>query len=824
MKQFISYIILIFTLAWLSVSAQLFEYRKLDINSLIQNQSVSVQVNSNFDLGKLSNIFDRDTLSLARTPGVNPLVITLSFTDSIEIVKSKILSSVGNGIWLIESAMTPEDLQQQRRTYKVLLNDSSLTDNQWDSLEFEKRYVKIIRLTLTKTTEGNFVRLNEWELYEYVSLAYLKLEPPAITMKPAWQYKIWKVWRASEIDTILIENSLVKWTSSDSSVAFVDSTGTVFGVSKGKATINAEYDKYKGKCSVNVEQGLRSTDPGDIIVTHISRLPSIDFVWGSLNPARDGWPLVGDSVTWVAHVLNLSKHYRKNVQYEWQITYLSSYQVLGGTIDLPPFSTVNIDYKTAWNFDSNQLEFKINPNYSIPEAEEDNNSISFYTYALSAGFYVEESLNNYFREYQHLLNQHRNCWEDWANSILQIVNFKFNTPFIDTSSSLMYEQYRIDKIVIVPDGSLPLDGVNSVTSPNFSDKSVDLIRGFPDSLILANIYGNHFSPYYTNPFYFDQAFVNDLLQARYLVDPKGFSVSDNSFGDVVNIKESGNYIGGTNFLPWESGKLVHKFQNSGLLYGDNVGVSFDEYSWNALSLIAGHRATLGNYNPPGNSGEYLNDLPENNIVTLMDSSGNPLSGANVRVFRSSGKLGVMFGKYYDSIPDMEFTSDEFGKVNLGRCPFDEFGAIFYGMGNANVVILIRVQQGDKAGYRFLDITEFNRHYWSGQIDTANYELKYNLYPVITSVNDNKNSSYDILQIRYNSMNSSATAVIHLEQPSQINLSIYTSLGRLVGEINESISIPGISELSLDRFNLSKGIYLCRLKTGAANQIKKICVY
>ena len=819
MKQFVLYIFLIIALALQSASAQLFEYRKLDINSLIQNQIVTVQVNTNFDLGKLSNIFDGDITTLARTSGVNPLIITLTFSDSIEIVKSKLYTTAGDGIWLIESAMTPEDLQQQRRTYKVLVNDSSLYDSQWDSLEFEKSSAKYIRLTLLKTTGGNFVRLNEWVLYQYVSLAYLKLEPANITLKPAWQYKIWKVWRASEFDTILIDNSLIKGTSSDTNIAYVDSTGTVFGVSKGKATINAEYDKYKGVCSVNVEQGLRSTDPGDIIVTHISRLPSIDFVWGSLKPDKDGWPSEGDTVTWQAHVLNLSKHYRKNVEYIWGGTVIKS-----GTIDLPPFNSVNINYKTAWSFDRHQLEFKINPNNTIPEVEEDNNSISFFTYSLSAGFYVEESLYNYFREYQFQLNSGKNCWEDWANNNLRLLNDKLSVIVIDTITNYFEEKYRIDKINIVPDSSLPLDGGNEITSPNFKDKSVDIIRGFPATLLQTNIYNNHFSGYYYNPFYFDQSFAKDILQARYIVDPIGFNVSDNGSGDVVNIKDNGNFIAGTVFLPWQSGKILD-IVSKGLIFDHEyiLDFDFDGYSIEALRRILGHRATLGNYNPPGNSGVYLHDLPENNIVTILDTSGNPLSGANVRVFRSSGKQGVMYGKYYDSIPDMEFTSDELGRVNLGRCPFDEFGAIFYGMNNANVVILIRIQQDYNAGYRFLDITQFNLKYWAGYKDTAYYELKFNLLPVITSVEENINEDVQF-DIRYNPSNSSATAVIQLEHPSLINLSIYTSDGRLVGTINESISIPGISEINLDKFNLSPGLYFCRLTAGIRTQMKKVYFY
>ncbi|MBI5323721.1 MAG: hypothetical protein HZB41_00290 [Ignavibacteriae bacterium] len=83
MKHFIIDILFFLIISWLPVSAQLYEYRKLDLNTLISNQSVSVQVNSSFDFGKLTNIFDGDSITLARSSGINPLVITLSFADSI---------------------------------------------------------------------------------------------------------------------------------------------------------------------------------------------------------------------------------------------------------------------------------------------------------------------------------------------------------------------------------------------------------------------------------------------------------------------------------------------------------------------------------------------------------------------------------------------------------------------------------------------------------------------------------------------------------------------------------------------------------------------
>lgn len=56
-----------------------------------------------------------------------------------------------------------------------------------------------------------------------------------------------------------------------------------------------------------------------------------------------------------------------------------------------------------------------------------------------------------------------------------------------------------------------------------------------------------------------------------------------------------------------------------------------------MNLIAGHRATVGNFNEPENLGVYLNDLPAKNRLTLQDQSGHPLPGANVTVYRERAR-------------------------------------------------------------------------------------------------------------------------------------------------------------------------------------------
>lgn len=67
-------------------------------------------------------------------------------------------------------------------------------------------------------------------------------------------------------------NKLVKWTSSNPSVARVDGTGRVTALSKGTATITATTDdgSYTATCSVTVDQGGSSSTGGKYTVSYSS--------------------------------------------------------------------------------------------------------------------------------------------------------------------------------------------------------------------------------------------------------------------------------------------------------------------------------------------------------------------------------------------------------------------------------------------------------------------------------------------------------------------------------------------------------------------------
>src|SRR5690606_11867180 len=104
-------------------------------------------------------------------------------------------------------------------------------------------------------------------------------------------------------------------------------------------------------------------------------------------------------------------------------------------------------------------------------------------------------------------------------------------------------------------------------------------------------------------------------------------------------------VAGSPLMPYLAfGEALYYNQHGGIMTGPFTGWS--PYEAAALNRIAGERASQGNYNAPGNIGEYLNDLPTLNRVRLLTESGAPAAGANIKVFLTTATSGI-YGKTFD---------------------------------------------------------------------------------------------------------------------------------------------------------------------------------
>jgi len=451
-------------------------------------------------------------------------------------------------------------------------------------------------------------------------------------------------------------------------------------------------------------------DGGDLAIGWISRTPQIDYIRDSQHPDVEGWPVTGERVTWSAHIKSWSDVNRKAVGYAW---YLNGVKVASDSIDIPANSYVTVDYAWDWTFDRHELTLVLDPANEFNEEAESNNSLTIYTDALSAAFYVERSVYNHFRTHQGELDVGSTCWEDWAQRQVKQWNDMCAAAIYPDTPNGVRDRLRLDNIIIVDDGALPLSEDGSpVYCPAQEDKSVDIQRGFPTTLLDGDSYKDYVTVSEDNPFYVDGALLHEIGQTRYLIDVYGFNVSENGDGSTVALQENGKLVAGSDYMPIDAAGYVYQIPQDGLM--NNNSTKIDPYSALALNQIAGFRATHGNYYTPDNMGAFLNDLPEQNSLILKNEAGGILPHAAVSIYQATEKSGVWYGKYFDETPDLQFTADVSGRVVLGPCPFSEDGLIHHGYGLANGAILLKIEHENQKGYTFVDVTPFNMAYWRGQ--------------------------------------------------------------------------------------------------------------
>lgn len=454
----------------------------------------------------------------------------------------------------------------------------------------------------------------------------------------------------------------------------------------------------------------------DLTVGWISRQPEIPYVWHSTNPTVEGWPAAGAPISWRAHVRNFSDAQHR-VAYTWK---LDGSEIARGTVTLAPNTYTTVDLPRPWSFRRERLAFAIDVDSAVTEESEVNNTLEVFTDALAVGFWVEQSFYDYFRAHQHRLGVGSTSFEDWAQRTITYFNDMSALAVYPEAPQGALDRWRLQKIVVVPDDSLPLNGIpddatpgaNGGTHPDQHDRSVDLMWGFRKPTIQT--YGSDVttvSP--DNPFYVNYILLHELGHARYLTDVYAWNVIPQEPFYVIDIRENGvpilrNHTDG--FRTPEQGLM-------------NAQYTFlDRYSTIALNFIAGARATYGNYNDPRNIASFINDLPAQNRVTVRDANGAPIPNADVWIYTSVANGEAWYAFHYDNTPDLQLRTDANGQVLVGRSPFASNGKVLHAYGMTNGVAIVRVAKDGQVMYGYLESRLFNLAYWRGQTDFADHDL------------------------------------------------------------------------------------------------------
>lgn len=347
---------------------------------------------------------------------------------------------------------------------------------------------------------------------------------------------------------------------------------------------------------------------------------------------------------------------------------------------------------------------------------------------LTVGFWVETTFEDFFNPNNNQLFGHEsdNTFEEWAKTQIDAWNYIFE-------ESGIRECVRLEKIVRVYDNSLPLNGGLSTNHPDKKDRSVDIIWGFPASGIANKKGVRHWNRVLNGV---DWALLHELSHARYIVDEYTVDVGEKN--SKIEVRDpQGDLIVGKYFKIEEGILYYNKSQD--LMGGSGLEPIYAPHQAGAFNRIL-HQQTrqeFGNFNHPSNIGIYLDDIPEDNILIILDENKKPIENARIKIFQSTppapGGEKIRYGeKFIDNIPDLEGNTDYLGRIHVGSNPFGNttrslgLGAPWnkkiYPSGN-NSVFILEVFYNDHVFYKFIEVSDFNLAYWAGHTQEAEYEIQ-----------------------------------------------------------------------------------------------------
>lgn len=448
----------------------------------------------------------------------------------------------------------------------------------------------------------------------------------------------------------------------------------------------------------------------DLDVTYIERTPRLDFTSGG-----GGWPADGQAVQWVAHMHNWGSQAVSSVDYRW--TFDGAVVGTGTITNWAAGADTAVAWPWTWEKVRHSLKFELDPASAITgELSRGNNTLTIDTDALGVGAWVEDGLATYMHDNQKIYNDGANSFEDWMQRNMTLWNKMFRDAVYPSSPNGIVDRVRLDEVVHVGNGDLPLAGGIATNDPDFRDHTVDMMWGFPYHAGDVGP-GNFYNPVPGSPFQYEWGLIHEMNHARYLIDSYGFDVHSISVQDLT--LPNGAKMLGSSAMPYPGADIVRYDKYKGLMDSTHYYSEYEAYEWNR---IAGLRARQGDYNAPGDIGVFLNtDLPQANHFRFVDQNLNPIAGATVEVHQSRANDG-WYEKLYLQTPDLTYTTDSDGKVDMPRSPFGSYITHWYGMCNSVMLLVVKTSAG-VVRTTFVEASDFNLEFWRGHTQDAYYEVQ-----------------------------------------------------------------------------------------------------
>ena len=638
-----------------------------------------------------------------------------------------------------------------------------------------------------------------------------KFYPYVALPNSEFNMRLWKIYSTGQS---FEDKAGVKWTSSNNKVAAVDDNGRVRVKSPGKAIITASLSKSIS-CSVPVLVQPASAGKVDLDILYIDRW--IRDKQGNLIKRNWGEEIdsvqPGERLLFRAHIINAGLKPAEGVQARWWVDgkpagskKLGKLSFAGGLV--PTGETINprvlipgdggegeqeeedvlplLRHENEARFDFLESPFdgkrhtitlEIAP-IGDKDSNPDNNRLTVWSDAIIFAYYMSEYTYFAYTLIQPYgwkdlpedfkIPHAKSVWgeEEWntrtstACDRIQRITRVFNKQFEISRHKLTPNGIteRLNCIMyIVPD---PEDGKTSGVNCNRfgkANRTNDLIWGLirsKDRSLATYTYDRMIEEFRKGSYpYIDTPLIHEVSHARYLIDLYGSQLQNR---EIHILDDEGNRVFPDDKEPVYDRKL--RFERVKSDHGNMVGGmgytnGWCEHAAYSLERIRGKRARAGTWNASPELGEFLNTIPDSNVVKVLTPDGKPLSGATVQVFQSVhgpwGKNGGIYSKKIDNEADITVTLDERGEAELGTCPFispmnysenppGDFkkqisrwkpkGINGY---NGNLNAILKITYKRKAFYKVLTVFESNLGYW------YKYGLQIESFPEIKVRPDSK---------------------------------------------------------------------------------------
>lgn len=442
-------------------------------------------------------------VEFAETSGPGWLQVVLDRPEAV--VQADVIPGEAGQEWTLDAADSVADLRARKGSYRRLGGPRrSMSDDLTQVVPAELRPYRVYRLEVRATVPGGRPRLGEWSLWTEQRLSSMQVDVPDTTMAVGGLLPL----RANGLFEAGARQNLtpdVQWVVDPPSRGVVDGLVRFAAAEPGPVRLFAVQGALR---SEPLELQVLPQGKPDWDVTYVERQPRFPL---------DGTERlqIGQTVQWFAHVKNYGTADAAPVSGEWRVDGEKAQAVQFGK--LARFAPTESIFTTRWDGKRHRIEFVVDPGNAVEETCEGNNAVALETDARSVGFWVEDGLSRYFRRHQRELGAGTNSWEDWAQRQVAGWNQWIDrTVWLWTDPTRQPEHWRLDRIIHVGDGMLPMAGGNAREHPDRRDQTVSLTCGFPTSDLRTPRYRTTTRAEFGNPFYYDPALLRALARTRFV--------------------------------------------------------------------------------------------------------------------------------------------------------------------------------------------------------------------------------------------------------------------------------------------------------------------